>query len=234
MSGLSPLTEQQVEFYNLNGYLNLEKLLPEDECERVQTICEEVADEKYSAILNLDRTEIEIRELLKRRDFVSRLEQLQETEIVGLMTQILFKKPGTPYATQAWNPHQDNAYPRAEYGAYITLNVFLEDADPENGGMFIYPSSHKEGLLPFLERKSYREDIGESPGHVVTPPDQYERVNLYFNKGDALVLHGCVIHGSLPNKSVDRSRLLCQLVYIKQGIDFISGKNANRKVIPLY
>ena len=234
MSDLDLLHEQQVEFYNINGYLILEKLLPEDECERVLTICEEFADEKYSAILNLDRTEIEIRELLRRKDFVSRLEQLQETEVVGLMTQILFKKAGTPYASQSWNAHQDNAYPQAEYGAYITLNVFLEDADAGNGGMFIYPASHKEGLLPFEPTKSYREGLGANPGNVVVPPDKYERVELNFKKGDVLVLHGCVIHGSCSNESVDRSRPLCQLVYIKRGKDFIPGKNANRKEIPLY
>ena len=230
----SPLSEEQVQFYGDNGYLVVENLLPLEECDRLMTIFEEYADEDYSAILNLDRSEPEIRQLMKRPEIVSRVEQLQGTEVVGLMSQMLFKKAGSRYAVQAWQPHQDNSYPQAEYGAYITTNIFFEDADSGNGGMFIFPGSHKEGLLPFAPVKSYREDVGESPGNVVEPPNKYEKVDLVAGKGGMLVLNGCVVHGSYPNVSPERSRPLCQLIYIKRGVDFIPGKNANRTAIPLH
>jgi len=230
----SPLSEEQVQSYNDNGYLVVENLLPLEECDRLMTIFEEYADEDYSAILNLDRSEPEIRQLMKQPDIVSRVEQLQGTEVVGLMSQMLFKKAGSRYAVQAWNPHQDNSYPQAEYGAYITTNIFFEDADADNGGMYIYPGSHKEGLLPYATIKSYREGIGENPGNVVEPPEKYQKIDLVTKKGGMLVLNGCVVHGSYPNESPERSRPLCQLIYIKRGINFISGKNANRTAIPLH
>ncbi len=234
MSVDTPLSDEQVQFYSDNGYLVVENLLPLEECDRLMTIFEEYADEDYSAILNLDRSEPEIRQLMKRPDIVSRVEQLQGTEVVGLMSQMLFKKAGSRYAVQAWHPHQDNSYPQAEYGAYITTNIFFEDADSGNGGMFIYPGSHKEGLLPFASVKSYRENVGENPGNVVEPPDKYETVDLVAKKGGMLVLNGCVVHGSYPNESPERSRPLCQLIYIKRGASFIPGKNANRTAIPLH
>ncbi len=198
------------------------------------TIFEEYADEHYSAILNLDRNELEIRNFMKNSEIVSRLEQLQGTEVVGLMSQMLFKKAGSRYAVQAWHPHQDNSYPQAEPGAYITTNTFFEDADPENGGMYIYPGSHREGLLPFKPTKSYREDVDKNPGNVVEVPDKYPKVDLVVSKGDVLVLDGCVVHGSYANTSADRSRPFFSMSYIKAGAEFIPGKNANRTAIPLH
>ena len=228
------LSEEQVQFYDDNGYLVVENVLPQEECDRLMTIFEEYADEDYSAILNLDRSEPEIRRLMKQTEIVSRVEQLQGTEVVGLMSQMLFKKAGSRYAVQAWQPHQDNSYPQAEYGAYVTTNIFFEDADAGNGGMYIYPGSHKQGLLPFAAVRSYREDVGENPGNVVEPPDKCDRVDLVAKKGGMLVLNGCVVHGSYPNESRERSRPLCQLIYIKRGAKFIPGKNANRTAIPLH
>ena len=228
-----PLTSEQIHFYEDNGYLVVQELLSSQECDRLMTIFEEYADDEWAAILNLDRKEPEIRNLMKNTGIVSRVEQLQETEVVGLMTQMLFKKAGSRYATQAWHPHQDNSYPQSEVGAYITTNIFFEAADPENGGMYIYPGSHKEGPLPFRWLRSYREDAGDNPGNVCDVPDQYEKVDLKISKGDMLVLNGCVIHGSYPNHAT-RSRPLCQLIYIKRGADFVPGKNANRTSIPLH
>ena len=229
-----PLNEEQVKFYDDNGYLVVEELLPSDECDRMMTIFEEYADEDSAAILNLDRSEPEIRALMTRDAIVSRLEQLQRMEVVGLMSQMLFKKARSRYAVQAWHPHQDNSYPQAEYGAYVTTNIFFEDADPENGGMYVYPGSQREGLLPFEFAKSYREDGGTNPGNIVEVPDKYSKVDLKVKKGDMLVLNSCVIHGSYPNESPDRSRPLFSISYIKKGASFVPGKNANRMAIPLH
>ena len=41
------------------------------------------------------------------------------------MTQIIFKKAGSPYAPQAWTP-QDNSYVKNEKGLYVTTNFFLQ------------------------------------------------------------------------------------------------------------
>ena len=39
---------------------------------------------------------------------------------------------GSKYASQAWTPHQDNAYPRNKNGKYITTNFFFREANIEN------------------------------------------------------------------------------------------------------
>ena len=82
-----------------------------------------------------------------------------------LMSQMLFKEVNSRYASQAWNPYQDNSYPRNETinsanglnTQYITTNFFLEDANKENGTLYVYPGSHKLGLLEVQIRKCRTE-----------------------------------------------------------------------------
>lgn len=227
------LSEDQTSFFRQNGYLVIDGLFSPWECDAMLRIFEQHADENYSAILNLDRSVPEIRAVMKDPRIVAILEKLQNAEVVGLMSQVLFKKAGSPYAAQAWNPHQDNAYPQARPGAYITVNIFLADSDIENGAMYIFPGTHREPLLPFEATKSYREDPGTNPGHNVAVPEKYKKVELIVRKGAMLIMHGHVIHGSYPNRSLNRSRTLFSISYITRGESFIPGKNANRMEIPL-
>lgn len=229
---------EQKESYRENGYLVVEKVFSSKECDELQRILEKHADKNFSALMNPDRTIPQIRKLMGDPRILDILEQLQDVkpgDLDGLMTQMLFKKGGTPYATQAWNAHQDNAYPQALHGAYITINIFFEDADRENGCLVVYPGSHKEKLLPFTPRVSFREKVGTNPGNSVILPAKYKgkETDVVVYKGGAVVLHGDVVHGSHPNLSKTRSRPLLQVIYITKGVDFISGKIAKRERIQL-
>lgn len=226
------LTKEQIRSYHEEGYLIVENVFSSEECDFLLQLCEKHADKNYSAILNLDRRVSELRNLLKDPRLVAMLEAF-EGEVVGVMSQVLFKKVGSPYASQAWNPHQDNSYPQVEGGVYITINAYLADSDPENGGLYMFPGSHKAGLLPCAPTVSYREIPGTNPGNTVQVPEKYKSVDLRTRKGDVLFIHGLVVHGSYPNRSNSRSRPLLQLCYVTKGAKFIPGKNANRTVIPL-
>ena len=227
------LNQDQVNFYNQNGYLVVEGVFSKEECAAMLREFEQYADADFSAIMNLDRRVPAIRDTMRKRRIVEILEQLQGREIVGLMSQVLFKHVSSKYASQAWNPHQDNVYPQARSGAYITINIFLENADRENGCMYIYPGSHKEGLLPSEPTMSYREKQGTNPGNTVEVPERYTKQDLVIKKGDMLILNGDVVHGSYPNVSPTRSRPLFSVSYISKGEPFIPGRNANRMEIPL-
>ena len=231
--GLGSFTQEDVRRYSQDGYLVVRDLFTPEDCEWLLRACKAHADEKFSAILNLDRKVPVLREVMKNRKIVKILEALQGAEIVGLMSQILFKEAGSPYASQAWNPHQDNAYPQAPDGAYITINLFLKDADPENGGMYIYPGSQKEGLLPFEPTVSYREQAGTNPGNACKVPPQYQKADLVAPQGSMLILNGHVIHGSYPNRSATRSRPLFSISYLTKGASFLPGNTAKREAIPL-
>jgi len=171
--------------------------------------------------------------LVKHSAIVDMLFILQNAEVGLLQTMLLFKKAGSSYASQSWNPHQDNAYPQSPWGMYITGNIPFTDQDPENGCMRIYPKSHVEPILPFDAKKSFHENPGERPGHCVDVPPQYTATDLPMKKGSVLFLHGNVIHDSYPNRSKNRSRQMLLIPYITKGADFIPGKTAKRTFSPL-
>lgn len=248
------ITESEIGFYNLTGYLVVEDLFSTQQCEAVLKIYKRYAQPDFRGIMNLERGTVEYKETVEGKEVVERLTvdeedantvwrmvsdprmveilvALQGAEAVHLQSMLLFKEAGSPYAKQAWNPHQDNAYPRADYGMYITGNIAFADQDPTNGGMFIYPGSHREPILPNVPVKSFNEKPGSNPGHCVEVPPQYRAVDLCLKKGAVLFLHGNVIHASYPNDS-NRSRPMLLVPYgtrgISQGKQFIPGAVARR------
>ena len=206
---------------NLDRY---EELLRQDEREKTEQVCKEVQETAAYA-----------RNVLRNVHMVTVIEQLLSREIVGLSTQYLFKEAGSHYADQAWQPHQDNFYPKNENGLYITSNIFLEDSDRENGTVYIYEGSHQAGLLPAEPRISYREKAGSNPGSLVQIPDEYRdrKKDIFMSKGSVLFLHGNVIHGSYSNIS-NRSRPWFSCCYIPKGEKYVIGANAKRQEIYLY
>ncbi len=228
------LAESDVEHYYTQGYLVIPNAVYPDECGALLAALKKHADENFSACKNLHEAEPLALALMKYSPIVRAIETLQRCTVVALMSQILFKEAGSRYAAQAWNPHQDNSYPKARKGAYITCNVTLADTDLENGCMYIYPGSHEEDLLPYVPTISHHEPPGTNPGNLVEVPKNYRnrKVNLIMSQGSMLVLHGYVIHGSYPNTSATRSRPLFSFSYMPEGdAHFIVGATARRKPI---
>lgn len=254
------LTPKQIESYNTNGYLAVENVFNKEECEQTVALFEKYALPDFRGIMNIERRQIEYREyaktvgsvnitarievedadaeyvwenLIRSPIIVTTLDTLQNAETVQLQSMFLFKRAGTRYADQAWWPHQDGAYPQADYGMYITGNICFTDHDPSNGGIYIYPGSHKEPLLQYEPMKSFHEKEGESPGHRVKISKEYEKVDLYLPQGSVLFLQGNVVHGSYSNVSPNRSRPMLLIPYgtkgISKGKNFISGRTGMRQ-----
>jgi len=240
------LNREQTLFYRQNGYLVVPDVLNSDQCSRMNDIFEQRAvainpdtgkayDPEYRGIMNLDRDDHRIRHLICYYKIVLVLDTLQDAEVVGLQSMFLFKKGGSP---QAWNPHQDNAYPRAPHGMYITGNLAFTDQSKENGCMFIYPGSHNERLLPAEFFRSFHEEKGKNPGHDLSKslPSDYKPVDVPLKKGSLLILHGNVAHGSYPNNS-NRNRPMLLIPYSTKGItqhpNFISGRTGKREEFSL-
>lgn len=226
-------------FFIENGFMVIRGIFSYEECDEFLAALKKCAEDDFPAIHNIERDPPEGKGLkeaervYKNKAIVGILDDLLESEIVALGNQTLFKEAGSLYANQAWNPHQDNSYPQTPNGEYTTINIFLSDAAPENGGMYLYPGSHKEGLLPFTASVSFRERPSQSPGNIVSIPEKYKdkKVDLWVLKGDALFLHGHIIHGSYPNTHQTKSRPLFSVSFVPRGTKFISGKNNKRKEI---
>jgi len=258
------ITQTDIDFYNENGCLIIKGALPLEKVDDYRERIRLHANSDFAAIMNPDRFEFLVAQsdwmfggdsslpdkvkyiefcretsqatefFFKHSNIVSVLEALQGEEIVGLMTQMLFKEAQSKYAHQAWNPHQDNAYPQNKNSKYVTINIWLEDADIENGTLYIYPGSHKNGIYEFEKKTSYRE-VDNSPGHKISDEilNSFEKVDVTFKKGDMIVMNGNMIHGSYPNVSKERNRPFLSCCYISKGEKFNPGYNSQKKPIDL-
>jgi ectoine hydroxylase-related dioxygenase (phytanoyl-CoA dioxygenase family) len=88
--------------------------------------------------------------------------------------------------------------------------VAVDDADEENGGLFVVPGSHK--LKVFCPERA--DTTVSFTGDFVPLPEGLEPVQLRLKAGDVLFFNGSVIHGSPPNTSADRFRraFICHYV----------------------
>mgnify|MGYP001160900260 FL=1 len=265
------ISKEKIEFYKENGYVIFNNILDHDMCDQYLTQIKKHANEDFGAIMNPDRFDFLVAQsfehvssdlslsdrvnhieecrqtskmtynIMADEKAVNILETLQQTEVVGLMSQMLFKEAETRYAKQSWHPHQDNIYPRNNTilkngftTQYLTTNFFLEDSNLENGTLYIYAGSHKYGLFEAESNISYREKGDKNPGNKISDEilSKFNKNDCEFKKGDLLVLNGNCIHGSYPNNS-KKSRPLLSVSYISKGEKFISGNNAKRMVINL-
>ncbi|QQG45439.1 MAG: phytanoyl-CoA dioxygenase family protein [Candidatus Sungiibacteriota bacterium] len=217
----SVLTEAERIFYAEKGYLVVNNLLSSDYCAWLLAIFEAHAESDFPGILNIELKAPEILHLIKQPLLVAIVEEVLGGEALCIGSQVLFKKPGTPFARHAWRPHQDNAYLRARRGVSLSAIFSLADSDPENGGMYLYPQSHHEPLLPFVPHPSF--DPQDNPGNEVGVPAHYDKSDLYLPKGSLYVQHGNLIHGSYPNTSVVRSRPHFGIMYILRGENYTLG-----------
>lgn len=134
------------------------------------------------------------------------LRDLFEEEVLAAQSMLYFKPPGA----RGQALHQDNFYLRVSPGTCIAAWLSLDDADEENGGMFVVPGSHVTGVQcphPADLTKSFTIDEVNVPAGMQPVP-----VNL--KSGDVMFFNGSVIHGSSPNTSAERFRraFICHYV----------------------
>ena len=110
-------------------------------------------------------------------------------------------------------------------------HIFLNKTDYSNGTIYIYPKSHKEGLLSFESFKSYQNKKVKHANKVDTQKYKKNKLDIILNKGDFLITHGNLIHGSYSNKSKIKPRPIFCSCYIVKGEKFRKGYTADRKVL---
>jgi len=229
------ITPEQVQFFDENGYVVIPGVFEPTDCEEIIRAAEEHAAEDFAVYLNIHRDVPLFLEIVRDPVLVNMIKAVQRSKIVGLNDQFLYKKPGTTYAKQSWQPHQDNAYPKAPRGAYMQLHISLVASDRENGCLYAYPGSQREELLPYEYVQSWREkpdaDGITRPGWRVQVPPQYECVDVTAPQGAVTMQHGHLIHGSHPNLTRDRARSQYSIAYINEGVPFEQGKGS--KKIPI-
>ena len=251
-------------FYIKYGFIIFRNLFKKKEMNMLDKRISKHADENWHNIMNPDRIEFlisqtekklaKLKNLNEKVDFISEamitsklfrsylvdrrvgsiLNKLTSRKFVGLMTHVIFKHAKTKYSKLAWVPHQDNSYAKMKRGSYVTTNLFLHDANKKNGCLYLYPKSHKEGLINFKNYYSYTAKSSQNPGNrAIFKIKNFQKIDLEVKKGDFLVMNGNLIHGSYGNYSKKYSRHMLSFNYGVKGEKFSPGETAKRMAIPL-
>lgn len=123
----------------------------------------------------------------------------------------LFCKPARHGGVVAW--HQDYSYwTRTQPMQHLTCWIALDDANEENGCLHYIPQSHEWNLLPITGLAGDMESIKS-----VLEPWQFEKFKatpVPLKKGHATFHHPLTIHGSFENKSAFPRRAVVLNVFL--------------------
>lgn len=217
------LTDEQIQFFNENGYLSNIKLLEQEQIDILKAELEQITNASHPGnslfhefhsnesanpdtvlfhALGAWRITKGFHDVLWNPAFLVAASQLLGNRPVRFWHDQLFSKPAHHGGVVAW--HQDYSYwTRSVPMQHLTCWVGLDDANTENGCLLYIPKSHKWGLLDKPEL------AGDMNGIMAYLTDEQKRefnpVAIEMKKGYGTFHHPLLLHGSNKNRS-DNSR----------------------------
>ncbi len=175
------LSDEQIEFFNENGYISDIKLLDAHQIEQLRDELALITDPAHPAnslfyyffanessdpnsvlfhALGGWRITEGFHDILWNPAFVMAASQLMGNKSVRFWHDQLFCKPAFHGGVVAW--HQDYSYwTRTSPMQHLTCWTGLDDADTQNGCLYYVPGSHKWGLLDKPELAGNMDGIFE-------------------------------------------------------------------------
>jgi hypothetical protein len=135
-------------------------------------------------------------------------EQLIGPNIKGATSQLTFKMRGN---TKPFGWHQDNGYGELDPYNAITCLTALDDADVENGCLWIIPASHRQGQIPAPQQMTTAQK--QAGTEVEVAADARQAMPAPLKAGECLIFHCWMLHKSEGNLSRDRDRRILFLRY---------------------
>ena len=213
------LSEEQVAFFDREGFLHLKGFLDKDQIEEIKDhfltllpevpassidpLIKEEKDEKdpltaFPRILYAERLSEFAKGYLTHPDIMDVMADIFKEEALGAALMYYFKPPGA----RGQALHQDNYYLRIEPGTCVGFWMAIDPSDEENGGLVVVPNTGREDIqCPHQGDKTLFAYTDE-----VDLPEGTSPVPVNMEAGDVLIFNGNIIHGSYPNRSKDRFR----------------------------
>jgi phytanoyl-CoA hydroxylase len=244
---LQPLTQSQVEQYERDGYIVLRQAVSDDLIllynRHIHAIRSADPMEEWASpwkngkpVNEKDRFSVRLfnphlhdgfsLQMMKLPVVRGALAQLLGDEAVGVQSMYFYKEPGA----HGQAAHQDYYYIRNEPNTLTGVWIAMDDADTENGCLWVIPGSHKLGLLPHGKVKNLDEH--EEWTHETEGVDLSKEIPVILKQGDILIFHNLIIHSSTRNRSASRWRRSYVCHYIRH--DSAIEREDLKKKIPLY
>jgi len=222
------ITADKVKFYQENGFVVLKDIYTEQEIDEIaqelDTLFERKSQENnleatwvgewknghkeqkemsVHSIHNVNFFSSVFTQMLHKKRFVQAISEATGMKDILLHHTKAHVKPagiGAPFPS-----HQDYHYFPFKKHSVVTAVLHLDDANEKNGGLALFPGSHKLGPL-----KDTAIQNGDFKYHYVDqnafPLDKATQLDL--KRGDVLVFSYLMVHCSGPNRSGDPRRII--------------------------
>jgi phytanoyl-CoA hydroxylase len=234
-----PLSEEQVDYYQTNGFVALPDVLDEIELQDLRVATDEILATQHSGEIERSSGNPEyeqifvqkvnlwrINEAIGRHVLNTRIAEiarrLARVDAVRLWhDHLLTKMPGDGSKQTPW--HQDRPYWPMDGLGQLSCWMALDDVDESNGCMWFVPRSQTVGLLEPINLVSPQDIFGlvpEEDGFKATP------VSVPLFAGNCTFHNGLTFHHAGPN-TTDRPRRAMVTIYTPDG----TGFNGNNHVV---
>ncbi|MDP5220164.1 phytanoyl-CoA dioxygenase family protein [Ruegeria sp. 2205SS24-7] len=217
------LSSAQIASYKQNGYLVLERHLPDDIMENIRSEIARFEDEARGITESNDRLDLEdshtkktprlrriklphkisnmIRDLMYSDHILAPARDLIGPDLRLHTSKLNMKSAGYGAAVE-W--HQDYAFYPHTNDDILAIGVIIDDMESENGPLMVYPGSHRGPVYDHHVDGVFAgafipEEVGLDPK---------DAVELKGPAGSVSIHHGRIVHGSALNTSDQSRRIL--------------------------
>lgn len=220
---METLTAEQKSYYQETGYLLLERRVPMAIIEEIRAEIARFEDEARGMTASNDRLDLEdshtpaaprvrriklphelsepVAKLLSSDHILAPARDLLGPDIRLHTTKLNMKSAGFGAAVE-W--HQDFAFYPHTNDDVLAIGVLIDDLEPENGPLMVFPGSHKGPIHDHFDDGVFvgAMDIARA-GY-----DLAEAAVLTGPAGSISIHHGRAVHGSALNRSNRDRRML--------------------------
>ena len=215
------LTKRDIDFYNENGFITVDKVILDNEIFDLKKITDEFVEKSRYVNTSDDIFDLEpghtnknpklrrIKEPIKHHKLYKKT--FLNKKILDIVSQLLGPsirsngnklnmKSGKFGSPVKW--HQDWAFYPHTNDKILAVGVCLDDMNEENGCLQVIPGSHKGPIFNHHYENYFAGAITDDNF------DASKAVKIELKAGDISIHHVRTIHGSLTNSSLKQRRLL--------------------------
>ena len=213
------------------GYFAEPDVLTAAECDAIVEAAKtqpSARDGTLVPMMNVHKTPGVFFDAMSKPEIVRVMDRIIHGHAKGLHSQLYY----TPPNRAGLGFHQDNYFVEAQGDAFASAWIALVDVTSENGGLYCFVGSHKDGKLPVRKVEISGQDKRQAIYEETVLPKEYEKVDVFMKRGSVLYIHGYVVHGSYQNKSSSNRYALLN-TYIRENESFRAGNTAKREEVEL-
>jgi len=169
--------------------------------ENLDNIPPEDIIKKYAAIHFPHKISPLIKETASHKSVANVLSKIISPNVKCLQTMLFVKAPGKN--GQAW--HQDEYFIPTRDKSLTGAWLALEDANIENGCLWVIPGSHKDGFIR-KRVETTNEEFADLEQAYLEPYKESDFLKVEVKSGSVIYFDGYLLHMSLKNKTTDKFR----------------------------